>query len=70
MAVDAPIVRFITGTRGKVKLKTELILRFGYGPVVSWVTRLEDGTLRDRRSGHGHIAHAGAFARRRYDDGR
>jgi len=40
------IVRLVVGTRGKLKMRTELILRFGYGAVVPWVTRLEDGTLR------------------------
>ena len=27
-------------------MRTEFILRFGYGAIVPWVTRLEDGTLR------------------------
>jgi GH15 family glucan-1,4-alpha-glucosidase len=40
------IVRLVVGTRGKVKMHTELILRFGYGAVVPWVTRLENGALR------------------------
>jgi GH15 family glucan-1,4-alpha-glucosidase len=40
------IVRLVTGTRGKVAMSTELILRFGYGAIVPWVTRLEDGALR------------------------
>ncbi len=40
------IVRLVIGTRGKLKMHTELVLRFGYGAVVPWVTRLEDGTLR------------------------
>jgi GH15 family glucan-1,4-alpha-glucosidase len=40
------IVRLIVGTRGTVALSTELVLRFGYGAVVPWVSRLEDGALR------------------------
>jgi GH15 family glucan-1,4-alpha-glucosidase len=40
------VVRLVTGTRGKVRMDTELILRFGYGAIVPWVTRLEDGALR------------------------
>jgi GH15 family glucan-1,4-alpha-glucosidase len=40
------IVRLVHGTRGKVRMHTELILRFGYGAVVPWVTRLENGILR------------------------
>jgi GH15 family glucan-1,4-alpha-glucosidase len=40
------IVRLVIGTQGKLKMRTELILRFGYGAVVPWVTSLEDGALR------------------------
>ena len=40
------IVRLVHGTRGRVRMHTELILRFGYGAVVPWVTRLESGVLR------------------------
>jgi GH15 family glucan-1,4-alpha-glucosidase len=40
------IVRLVTGIRGKVRMRTEFILRFGYGAIVPWVTRMEDGTLR------------------------
>jgi GH15 family glucan-1,4-alpha-glucosidase len=40
------IVRLVVGMRGTVAMQTELVLRFGYGAVVPWVTKLEDGTLR------------------------
>ncbi len=40
------IVRLVVGTRGRLEMTTELILRFGYGAIVPWVTRLDDGTLR------------------------
>jgi GH15 family glucan-1,4-alpha-glucosidase len=40
------IVRLVIGTRGTVVMHAEFILRFGYGAVVPWVTRLEDGALR------------------------
>jgi GH15 family glucan-1,4-alpha-glucosidase len=40
------VVRLVVGTRDKVTMGTELILRFGYGAIVPWVTRLEDGALR------------------------
>jgi GH15 family glucan-1,4-alpha-glucosidase len=43
---DSTIVRLLVGTRGKVAMSTEFILRFGYGAIVPWVTRLEDGALR------------------------
>jgi GH15 family glucan-1,4-alpha-glucosidase len=40
------IYRLVVGRRGRLEMHTELILRFGYGSVVPWVTRMEDGTLR------------------------
>jgi GH15 family glucan-1,4-alpha-glucosidase len=40
------IVRCVYGTRGQLAMRTELILRFGYGAIVPWVSRLETGTLR------------------------
>src|ERR1700733_13133117 len=33
------IVRLVVGTRGTVAMQTELVLRFGYGAVVPWVTK-------------------------------
>ncbi|HEY4405177.1 MAG TPA: glycoside hydrolase family 15 protein [Xanthobacteraceae bacterium] len=40
------VVRLVVGERGQVAMSTELILRFGYGAVVPWMQKLEDGTLR------------------------
>jgi GH15 family glucan-1,4-alpha-glucosidase len=40
------VVRLVTGERGRVEMSTEVVLRFGYGAVVPWVTRLEDDTHR------------------------
>ena len=40
------IVRLVIGERGSVAMTSELVLRFGYGAIVPWVTRLDDGTLR------------------------
>lgn len=40
------IVRTVVGRRGRVTMKTEIILRFDYGDVVPWVSRLDDGSLR------------------------
>ena len=37
------VVRFVEGVRGKVDLRMELALRFGYGRAVPWVTAIEDG---------------------------
>ena len=43
---QSTIVRFVIGTRGQLAMHTELILRFGYGAIVPWVTRVETGALR------------------------
>lgn len=43
---NSNIVRLLTGERGRLKMSTELVLRFGYGCVVPWVTRQPDGTIR------------------------
>jgi GH15 family glucan-1,4-alpha-glucosidase len=37
------IVRLVVGERGTVTMGLELVLRFGYGAIVPWVFRLEDG---------------------------
>src|SRR5262245_38121209 len=39
-------VRLVLGERGQVRMRTELVIRFGYGALVPWVTRLEDRRLR------------------------
>lgn len=40
------VVRLVVGERGQVRMTTEFVLRFGYGAIVPWVTRLDDGALR------------------------
>ncbi|HLH90990.1 MAG TPA: glycoside hydrolase family 15 protein [Xanthobacteraceae bacterium] len=40
------VVRLVVGERGRLPMRLELVLRFGFGAVVPWVTRMEDGTLR------------------------
>jgi GH15 family glucan-1,4-alpha-glucosidase len=40
------LVRIVVGRRGRVAMRTELILRFDYGSAVPWVSRLDDGALR------------------------
>ncbi|HEY6994500.1 MAG TPA: glycoside hydrolase family 15 protein [Xanthobacteraceae bacterium] len=40
------VVRIVLGRRGQLAMHCELVLRFDYGGVVPWVTRLTDGTLR------------------------
>ncbi len=37
------IVRLVQGRGGKVAMRTELLLRFDYGKVILWVSRVEDG---------------------------
>lgn len=39
------LVRMVVGKRGKVQMHAELIVRFGYGGWVPWVTRNEIGDL-------------------------
>lgn len=39
------VVRIIMGRRGQLAMRCELVLRFDYGSIVPWVTRLDDGTL-------------------------
>lgn len=43
---QAALVRLVVGKQGRVPVHMELVMRFGYGASVPWVTRLEDGTLR------------------------
>jgi GH15 family glucan-1,4-alpha-glucosidase len=39
------VVRLVRGIRGSVKMRMELIIRFGMGADVPWVKRTEDGAL-------------------------
>jgi GH15 family glucan-1,4-alpha-glucosidase len=45
-AMHSNVVRLVVGERGRVTMCAELVLRFGYGAIVPWVTRLDDGTWR------------------------
>jgi GH15 family glucan-1,4-alpha-glucosidase len=40
------LVRLVVGETGRVRVRTELVVRFGYGSLVPWVHRQDDGTLR------------------------
>jgi GH15 family glucan-1,4-alpha-glucosidase len=40
-AAHSRLVRLVVGERGRVAMQTELVLRFGYGAVVPWVTRVD-----------------------------
>jgi len=39
------IVRLVRGVSGRVKLRMELVMRFGFGSDIPWVKRTEDGAL-------------------------
>ena len=43
---NSDVVRLVRGNRGKVEMRTELVLRFDYGRTVPWVSKLPDGTFR------------------------
>jgi len=40
------LIRIVVGERGRVAFATELVIRFGYGEIVPWVTKTERGDLR------------------------
>lgn len=41
---DLPeVVRLVVGRRGRVRMKTELVVRFDYGSVVPWVRQVDGG---------------------------
>jgi GH15 family glucan-1,4-alpha-glucosidase len=40
------VIRLVVGERGTVELTSELIVRFGYGESVPWVTTMPDGRVR------------------------
>jgi GH15 family glucan-1,4-alpha-glucosidase len=39
------VVRLVRGIAGKVRLRMELVIRFGFGADIPWVKRTEDGAL-------------------------
>jgi GH15 family glucan-1,4-alpha-glucosidase len=39
------IVRLVRGVRGRVRLRMELVIRFGFGADIPWVKRTDDGAL-------------------------
>jgi GH15 family glucan-1,4-alpha-glucosidase len=40
------VIRIVQGIRGRVAMRTELLMRFDYGRTVPWVTQLDDGAIR------------------------
>jgi GH15 family glucan-1,4-alpha-glucosidase len=43
---SSDLVRIVVGERGEVVMRTELVIRFGYGASVPWVTHIGDDTWR------------------------
>ena len=39
------VIRLVRGVAGKVKLRMQLVIRFGFGTDIPWVKRTEDGAL-------------------------
>jgi GH15 family glucan-1,4-alpha-glucosidase len=43
---EAPdVVRIVEGLRGRVRMRTDITVRFDYGSIVPWVRRVPEGTL-------------------------
>jgi GH15 family glucan-1,4-alpha-glucosidase len=40
------VIRMVEGRKGRVAMRLDLILRFGYGATTPWVSRMDDGALR------------------------
>ncbi|HEY0482303.1 MAG TPA: glycoside hydrolase family 15 protein [Kofleriaceae bacterium] len=43
---DSNLIRIVVGERGTMQMRTELVIRFGYGARMPWVHRLPDRSLR------------------------
>ena len=43
---ESRLIRIVVGERGRLAMRGELVLRFGYGATVPWVTRIDEHTLR------------------------
>ena len=54
------LVRLVVGERGRMRFHGELILRFGYGANVPWVTRIDEHTVRAISGPDMVILHASA----------
>lgn len=39
------LYRIVRGERGRVRMQVELVVRFGYGAIIPWVSRQPDGSL-------------------------
>ena len=54
---DRPqLIRIVRGLRGRVRMQTEVVLRFGYGSIVPWVRRVPDGIVAQAGPDAVHLA--------------
>ncbi|HZY16662.1 MAG TPA: glycoside hydrolase family 15 protein [Ramlibacter sp.] len=56
---SSDLVRLVVGRRGRVAMRSELVLRFDYGATVPWVTRLDDGGVRAVAGPHTAVLRSG-----------
>src|SRR5579875_1523403 len=45
-ATHPAVIRCVRGERGQVPMRLHLVIRFDYGSIVPWVTRLEEGGIK------------------------
>ena len=64
------VVRIVEGLRGRVPMRMELVLRFGYGSVIPWVRRVDGALLATSGPALGRGACACGYARRGLPHGR
>ncbi len=57
---NSDVIRRVTGVRGQVPMRSEMVIRFDYGRTVPWVSRLDDGTLRAIAGPHMLVLRTGA----------
>jgi GH15 family glucan-1,4-alpha-glucosidase len=60
IARGSHVVRIVVGREGRVAMRTQLILRFDYGSLTPWATRLDDGRLSFTAGPHRVILNAEA----------
>ena len=63
---EADLVRVVAGTRGQVRMRMELVVRFDYGSIVPWARRTANGMA--RRSRHAKPAIRRLSAQRELQD--
>ena len=65
------LIRLVRGDKGRVRMRTEIVLRFDYGRGIPWVRAASRRPQRGGRPERGAVRHPGAAARHaRADHGR